>query len=187
MIRAEINSEGAQKMLLDLDGRLQKPRALLEDIGEYMVRATKRRFKAGKDPDGTPWRPNTPATILAYLFRRGGGSSRRKGEKSSSPYYTKKGLLNSRGSGLVMGKRPLIGEGKRLMDEFSVQVSAIGVTIASNQRQSRVMQKGAKKGSLGPNAPWGDIPARQFLGFSREDRVNVADMVREYLTGRGIR
>ncbi|WP_370584767.1 hypothetical protein [Paracoccus sp. IB05] len=31
--------------------------------------------------------------------------------------------------------------------------------------------------------PWGDIPARPFLGISAEDETNLVELVEEYLTG----
>ena len=55
------------------------------------------------------------------------------------------------------------------------------VTVGSNVLYSAVMQFGAAKGSLGKGAPWGNIPARPFLGLSEEDKGGVVDIVGEWL------
>ena len=53
-----------------------------------------------------------------------------------------------------------------------------------------VQQFGARAGSLwsgkdrrGRNAkaPWGDIPARPYLGLSAKDERNIMEIVRDYL------
>jgi phage gpG-like protein len=43
------------------------------------------------------------------------------------------------------------------------------------------MQFGAAKGSLGSGAPWGNIPARAFLGVSDEDRAKIHETIEEWL------
>ena len=55
------------------------------------------------------------------------------------------------------------------------------VTIGSNAIQAAVMQFGAAKGSLGGSSPWGNIPARPFLGVSDDDRTNILDIINEWL------
>ena len=55
------------------------------------------------------------------------------------------------------------------------------VTIGSNAIQSAVMQFGAAKGSLGGSSPWGNIPARPFLGVSDDDRTNIIAIIEEWL------
>ncbi len=55
------------------------------------------------------------------------------------------------------------------------------VEIGSNAIQAAVMQFGAEAGSLGPNAPWGDIPARPFIGLSGEDESEMIGVVIDWL------
>lgn len=50
-------------------------------------------------------------------------------------------------------------------------------------------QFGAEKGSFGSTAkgtpiPWGDIPARPFLGLSDADRDELTDILRDYIIER---
>ena len=124
MITIKINDSEPQRALINLVERLQNPRPMLEEIGEYLVKSTKERFASGTAPDGTKWKPNTQATFLEFLRRKGGATVRRGGEKRLDPYVNAKrdkGRLNAKGIAAVMGKKPLIGESRRLMDEFGLR------------------------------------------------------------------
>jgi phage gpG-like protein len=39
----------------------------------------------------------------------------------------------------------------------------------------------ARKGEFGKAAPWGDIPARAFLGLSTADEVLIAELIRAHM------
>ncbi|MHB1183388.1 MAG: phage virion morphogenesis protein [Desulfobulbia bacterium] len=185
-LKIKIEDQEAQQAMRRLAGQGKSLKPAKQDIGEYLVGSVKRRFAEGKGPDGTPWEANKESTMLALLARRGGGTSRRKGEKSSNPYFRQDGRLSKRGGRQVSGKRPLIGESKRLSTEIHFRITDTGVEVGSPLEQSAVMQFGAKKGDFGRTKrggeiPWGDIPARPFLGFSDEDKVNVLDILQEHL------
>jgi phage virion morphogenesis protein len=53
--------------------------------------------------------------------------------------------------------------------------------VGSNAIQAAVMHFGASKGSLGSGAPWGNIPARAFLGVSDEDSSKIHEAIEEWL------
>jgi len=118
-----------------------------QDIGEYLIDSTKRRFAAGEAPDGSPWAELSPVTI------------ERKGHA-----------------------KPLIGESRRLGVEISYLVLDDGVEIGSPMEYAGVQQFGAKARSFsGGKSPWGDIPARPFLGLSGDDKTAVLDILQEHL------
>lgn len=80
--------------------------------------------------------------------------------------------------------RPLIGESRRLGTEISYLVLGDGVEVGSPMEYAATQQLGAKKGSFtGGRAPWGDIPARPFLGLSEDDKAAVLDILQEHLEG----
>lgn len=60
------------------------------------------------------------------------------------------------------------------------QPSADRVEVGSPAIQSAVMHFGAPQGAFGL-APWGDIPARPFLGLSATDRAGIGEIVEEWL------
>lgn len=82
--------------------------------------------------------------------------------------------------------RPLIGESKRLSTEIVMFANRAEVEVGSNLEYSGVMNRGAKKGAFGSDKhgrpiPWGDIPARVWLGLSDDDELELIDIVDGYL------
>lgn len=127
------------------------------EVMEYVVDATLQRFITKTAPDGSKWAPKTQDTLDRY---------RRLGY----------GNLD----------RILIGPGHRLSREIVGQANAHGAVIGSALIYSRVMQDGAEKGAFGTNArgrpiPWGRIPARTWLGLSREDEAAIVEIVEDRL------
>jgi len=154
----------------DLVDRLEHPGILLQEIGEELVDSTDRRFETSTAPDGTRWAPNSETTILQYLEGKSGAIG-------------KTGRLTKKGAGAVMAKRPLIGETRNLSTTISYQVVDGGRTllVGSPQKYAAVQHFGADKGSLGRNAPWGDIPARPIFGISPEDERTILELIEGYL------
>ena len=68
-----------------------------------------------------------------------------------------------------------------MIEQINFATTENEVTIGSNAIQAAVMQFGAAKGSLGGGSPWGNIPARPFLGISADDRTNIIDIIDEWL------
>ena len=88
-----------------------------------------------------------------------------------------------------MSIKPLFGpndDGLPLRKSFFSDASPTSLEIGTNKVQSAVMQFGAAKGAFGTAAnntsiPWGNIPARPFLGISAEDRQTIAITIEEWL------
>lgn len=59
----EYDGEAVRQMLLELSGRIGNLYAPMSNIGEYMLKATDDRFEQEVDPDGAPWRPDSPYTL----------------------------------------------------------------------------------------------------------------------------
>ncbi len=180
MIKVEFNDSELQDLFAKVR-KLSDTKPLLSEIGEYGVRSTKQRFVVGRGPDGKQWAPNAQSTLLKMLGRRGGDSVRREGEKINSPYLRKDGRLNKRGVSLISNKRPLIGESKRLSSEITYRVSPGGVEIGTSMEYAATQQFGAKAGSFRRGIPWGDIPARPYLGLSDQDMEHLKGILRQYL------
>ena len=158
MLTIKFDGKSVQSALAQTMAAIQEPRPMLLKIGEELADSTMRRFPQGRAPDGTPWAPKSDVTVANH----------------------------PRG-----GKRPLIGESKVLSTaSISHDVQGNTVVVGSNAIQAAVMQFGAPAGSLwqGKNkrggnamAPWGDIPARPFLGVSAEDEQTILAIVQDYL------
>lgn len=157
MNTVKFNAEGAQAAIRQALATLKDMTPVYQDVGEYMIEATRRRFIEGKAPDGTTWAPKSAATLERYK-RMGYGS---------------------------LG-RPLIGPSRALSRQIVKFVARDGVVIGSNQIYSGVMQDGAAKGAFGKTRtglpiPFGDIPARVWLGISAADETAIIEIIDEHL------
>jgi len=175
MIRIEIDNPPVVAALERLARATTDLKPVMQDIGEALVVSTKRRFTTSTAPDGSPWPDNSDTTVLLLLRRRGGLSKHKT--KGGGRNLTRKGV------GLLADKKPLIGESRRLGREIHARATAVEVVIASGLEYAAVQQFGAKARSFaGGKSPWGDIPARPFLGVSRQDEGTILDVVRDRLT-----
>ena len=78
---------------------------------------------------------------------------------------------------------PVLHKTGELSQSIFHRYDATSTTIASNLRQSAVMQFGAAKAAFGPRTPWGNIPARPYIGMSETDRVGILERVDTWLAG----
>jgi len=74
----------------------------------------------------------------------------------------------------------------KLANSFAYTATNKSVTIGTDVIYATTQQFGAKKGSFGGNAPWGDIPARQMLItsnglMSQEWKDNVLREIKNHL------
>jgi phage virion morphogenesis protein len=155
MYSIEISDAAVTAALDRLAGALADMTPAMEEIGEALTASTQDRMQAGLQPDGAPFAPRSPVTLARY-------------EKAGIRYGNP---LNV--SGILRGG-------------IFPQASADQVRIGSNAIQAAVMQFGAAQGAFGRTArggpiPWGNIPARPFLGLSDTDRTSIGDIVNEWL------
>ena len=160
--------------LVERAGNMQP---VLKEIGEDMAESTKQRFATATAPDGTAWAPNSALTLARY----------------SSMFARKKdGEFTKRSAAKLAGKRPGTGETRALGTTINYQLQGDdAVAIGSPMVYAGTFHYGAKSGEFGFGfyktregsfpLPWGDIPARPFLGASDEDKANIVDLVNSYL------
>lgn len=174
----ELTNRGGLDYLHAMLDRAKNLRPVLAEIGEDMTESTKRRFSTAKAPDGTPWAANSATTLTRY----------------SELFARKDGTLTKKAQAKVAGKKPLTGETRALATTINYQVLGDNqVGIGSPMIYAAIQQYGAKRGESGTGSfktkkgsfpiPWGNIPARPFLGASEADKVNIADLVRSYMLG----
>lgn len=159
MIVVDLDTTFAEAAFKALNDRLTDLSPVMNEIGEQMVASTRERFFSGQSPDGTPWAPKQPSTIEAFARREG---------------YEMRDF------------RPLWGATGDLRTLFSYYADGENVTFGTNVIYAAVHQFGAAKGAFGFNRkgrpiPWGDIPARPFIGFSSEDELMIAQMLDDWL------
>jgi phage virion morphogenesis protein len=160
MIAMEIKNDEITAALEGIARALENPLPLFQDLGEYLVLSTKQRFPTGRAPDGSVWAPKSPVTITA----QGGRRTNR------------------------LDTRPLFGPSGALSSTITYEAFSDRVEWGSPMIYSAVQQFGAGQGAFGRTSrggpiPWGDIPARPFVGLSVEDEGAVLDIVADYLSG----
>lgn len=152
----EINDAQVLAGLAELARRTTDMSPAMSNIAEVGVATTKARFPTGTSPDGSQWAPKSPGTIA-------------RGKKS-------------------IDLRPLFGPSGRLRSEISGGSGSDYAEWGTNLIYGAVMQFGAKAGEFGQAAngsqiPWGDIPARPFLGLSDDDRSTMLLVISEWIEG----
>lgn len=158
MLRIQFNAAPVNDRLEAAGRALDDLTPVFQDIGEYMIEATRQRFRQGEAPDGSKWLPKSAVTLQRYRDRGDGNRP-----------------------------DPLIGASRRLSTEILKFVTKEAVEVGSNLEYAGVMQTGAPQGAFGHDSrnhpiPWGNIPARVWLGVSESDEVAIVAIVDDHLT-----
>ena len=165
MLKFNIQSDVVVNVLSHTEATLDDPNAMYKDMGEYQVPTTQNRFKTSTAPDGTKWKPNTQTTYINILGKQ---------------HTNKDGKINSKGINRVTSKKPLVMSGT-LRDQIHYQISGDLLLVGSNMIYAATQQFGAKKKEFGNGAPWGDIPAREYLGISIADETELMNIVEDHI------
>ena len=151
-IHIEIDDDKAQAALNRLIAAGTDTTPLMKDIGEYLLRTTKDRFVEQKAPNGTPWAALSSAT-------------KKRKKRNAEKILTESGILRG---------------------QLTFQVGPDSVLVGSPTIYAGTHQFGASKGAYGTTSkgapiPWGDIPARPFLGLSGDDATEIEALVNRYV------
>lgn len=174
MITITIDETHTLEAINRLVARMGDMTPAMQSIGEYLLGTTKRRFATSTSPDGVRWAPNAETTYLRMIERASGA-------------VRKDGRVNAKGAGLAINKKPLIGESRSLSTQIAPQATRDSVSVGSPMIYAATQQFGAAKGAFGKDRrnhpiPWGDIPARPFIGLSDTDGDQVLTIVAEWLS-----
>lgn len=165
MITITMMENGITGSLAGLQAGLADTSPLMADIAQYLYIATRENFAAESAPDGTPWAPRSPTTLDAY-------------KRQGSPW------------GRILQK-----EGG-LFDSIAVSSGNDFAEVFVNRPYGAVHQFGAAKGSFGAysgtgktgrrysgTSPWGNIPARPFLGLAEKQETAILKIIDAWLEG----
>ena len=125
---------------------------LMRDIGEHLLTTTRERFVDQESPDGTPWAPLAEGT-------------RARKRHNADKILTESGILRG---------------------QLVYQAGRDRVEVGSPTIYAGTHQFGAAEGAFGATSkgapiPFGDIPARPFLGVSAEDGREIVALVNDHL------
>ena len=151
-IQIELDDQQARAALRRLIHSGRDLSPVLRDIGEHLLNAARQRFNEERSPEDKPWAPLSPTTL-------------------------KRKRLNQ--------DKILIQDG-HLQGTLNYRVGKDHIDIGSPRIHAGVQQFGAAKGAFGTArkgapTPWGDIPARPFLGLSQEDRREIENSLLDFI------
>lgn len=160
----ELDEAALAAKLSDMVGRMDRPIGFYKGVGEYLKDvAIPRNFETETGPDGSPWASLRPSTI------------KRREKAGQTPIR----ILRASGT---------MASGINALPDND------GVRVGSPAIQAAVMQFGAAQGAFGASMgkdklgrdhfhhmPWGDIPARPFLGLSGDDETEVIRIAEDWL------
>lgn len=166
----ELDDQLAASRLAEMVDRMERPIGFYRAVGEYLVeKAIPRNFSTETAPDGSPWAALSPVT---------------NARREKAGHVPIRILQASQAMAAGINHRPT--------DD--------GVRVGTPAKQGAVMQFGAPQGSFGAaigrtkpsdkrpksqdyfaHLPWGDIPARPFLGISAADEVEIIRIAGEWL------
>ena len=155
--RIEITVDDAEirRALGKLNGAVKDMTPVMRDIGEHLLNTTRERFVDQKAPDGTHWAPLSRTT-------------KRRKRRNRDKILTERGFLRG---------------------NLTYRADVKSVRVGSPSIYAGAHQLGAERGAFGTTGsgrpiPWGDIPARPFLGLSDDDRDEVVRLVERFLRAR---
>ena len=169
MFTVEINDADITAALAAAVSHLSDLSPVMNAVGAMMRDQTEDRFAEHSAPDGTGWAARSPTTLALYARR----ATQPGGVKTWG------GLLHY--SGQMAGN---------IHHSFGPDFAEVG----SPEPYAAAMQFGAVKGALGAywytsktgktvegSSPWGNIPARPFLGLSDANRTDILDLISDAL------
>ncbi len=119
--------------------------------------------------------------IAEYLHQSTDDRFRQKVAPDGSPWAPLSAvtLARKKGTGILREKGTL-------QDTLRHQVTSTELTFGTDRPYGAVHQFGQKKGASGSSKgrpiPWGDIPARPYLGLSSDDETEVVLIIHDYLS-----
>lgn len=124
----------------------------------------------------------TPLNDIAeYLHQSTDDRFRQKVAPDGSPWAPLSAvtLARKKGTGILREKGTL-------QDTLRHQVTSTELAFGTDRPYGAVHQFGQKKGASGSSngrpIPWGDIPARPYLGLSSDDETEVLLIIHDYLS-----
>lgn len=156
MAGVHISIEGLDQVQADLTRLLRLLGSLtpvMRDIGEYLLRSHHDRWASARAPDGDPWAPLSPVTV-----------ARKK--RNADKILIESGIHR---------------------DSLRYLAHADRLELGTDRIYGAVHQFGERRGAAGRTKrgapiPWGDIPARPYLGLSGDDEREIGDIIVDHLT-----
>ena len=149
-LRVKFDDGGVQQLLSTLANRAADNSGILRKVATIYLASTEKRFETSTAPSGRSWKRNSKATTQLKL----------KGMKGRSP--------------AILGAKPGVWTGK-LASSMKYRIVGDYLTIFTDIPYAPFFSRGHKGVK-----PWGNTPARPFLGQSRNADSQVVAMLNRH-------
>jgi len=165
IITVTIDNRAVTEALRTLIARGRNPAPALKAIGERLVRSTGERFEREEDPEGNKWRP--------LIYDRPG---RYRTRGKYRPTHGKRGE-QLKGFREYLERKKILTDTGELRDSISWEVEGGGIlSVGTPKIYGAVHQLGSAPEHRAR------IPARPYLGMSREDEAEALAIIGELMT-----
>lgn len=166
---SKIDDRQIVKALDRLHAKAGRLAPAFKNIGEVVLRSTQDRFSSQTDPDGRPWQRLKASTITGKSLR--GHSTkilRQRGYLADSIRY------QANESGVRIGTNRIYGAIHQFGDKTKAHV-------IRPRNKKALAWPGGRHPARAVNHPGSLIPARPFLGLSRQDRDRILEVISDHL------
>lgn len=169
------NGKVVLKGMERLNINAEKTLPLMRYIAGDMNTKVDFRFRLSKDPNGETWKPLSEITIR---------------KKGSSKQLKDGGYLRSSIEAKSTSDTAIVGTNKKYAatQNFGAKRGELGTTQIketvrehTRRRRERTETVRTHTRNRNINSPWGDIPAREFIGFSWNQKKTYTAVIRKYL------
>jgi phage virion morphogenesis protein len=140
-----------------------------KNIGEVLVRSTQDRFDSQTDPDGRPWQRLKASTIAGKALR--GHSDKILRQRG---YLSDSIRSQANENGVRVGTNRIYGA----IQHFGGKTKP---HVIRPKNKKALAWPGARNPARAVNHPGSEIPARRFLGISRQDRDRILEVAGDHL------
>jgi len=159
-----IDDEKARQYLQRLVAKMENPLGFYQSVGDHLSGATGENFKRETAPDGTAWTPLQPSTLRRRI---------KKGNPKTDILRVSGGLAGS------INARPSNTEVRIGSAVPYAAIHQLGGTINRPARQGKLFNRSDVK----VRAYTITIPARPYLGVSKDDERIIIEIADEWLRG----
>ncbi|GBC62490.1 phage virion morphogenesis protein [Desulfonema ishimotonii] len=164
-----INEREVAELLGRVAGRLSDLTPVMTEIGEILVADSADNFEAGRGPDGSRWETSQRVKISGGQVLLNTGRLR-----NSISYEAGKRRVSVGTSVKYAGTQ-----------QFGAKRGAFGtvaVTVPAHTRHRNGKTVRVRSHTRTQKLPWGDIPAREFLGISADAAAEINAALSGYIT-----
>ena len=171
-VQLSINDRQVEILLYGIAKRVEDATPVMREIGEIVRESVMLNFREGQSPEGDDWEPSKRAIEEKGKTLIDKAILRNSIHVVAGPSFVSVGTPDKRAATHQFGAAR--GSFKHMFVNVKSHLrkardGGIPSYVHAHKRYTRL--------------PWGDIPARPFLGIREEDWPDIKDALLDYITG----